>query len=371
MILILLPGKSPWQLPDDRTPFPRTGHRSIVADRIEIPAEFLSYASRGADWVTYLDRLPGLVLDIVDDWRLRVDGPATYGHASLVVPVRTPEDQPAMVKFGFPHAEAEHEQLALREWRGNGAVRLLRADPTRWVLLLERAQPRDLTTVEVLTACRVVAEAYPRLHLPAIPQLRRLSAISEGWSRRLSALPHQSPIPKRYVEQAISLARDFASDENTDGRIIHTDLHYANVLASARFEPEQSEPAASEPAASEPEQSEPAASEPAASEWLVIDPKPVSGDPHFEVAPLLWNRWAEVLAGGDARAAIRQRFHTVLEVAGFDEDRTRDWVTVFEIVNAMWTLEDLAVAGRPVRQLTSEDRDWITRCITIAKAVQE
>ena len=313
---------------------------------VEIPAEFRSYASRGADWVAYFDRLPGLVRDIVGDWELQVEGPATHGHASLVVPVRTATGLLAMAKVGFPDAEAEHEHLALREWRGNGAVRLLRADPTRWVLLLERALPRDLTRIEVLTACRVVAESYLRLHLPAIPQLRRLSAISEDWCERLSALPHQTPIPKRYIEQAISLTSDFATDEGTDGRIIHTDLHYSNVLASAR-------------------------SEPAGDDWLVIDPKPVSGDPHFEVAPLLWNRWPEVLASGDVRQAIRERFHTVLEVAGLDQDRGRDWVIVSEIVNALWTLEDDGWPDRPMRRLSTPDRDWITRCITIAKAVQD
>ena len=33
--------------------------------------------------------------------------------------------------------------------------------------------------------------------------------------------------------------------------------------------------------------------------WLVIDPKPMSGDPHYEVAPMLWNRFEEL--AGDVR----------------------------------------------------------------------
>ena len=45
------------------------------------------------------------------------------------------------------------EHLALRAWGGNGAVQLLRADPRRFALLLERLEPRDLTTIDALDAC--------------------------------------------------------------------------------------------------------------------------------------------------------------------------------------------------------------------------
>jgi streptomycin 6-kinase len=101
---------------------------------------------------------------------------------------------------------------------------------------------------------------------------------------------------------------------------------------------------------------------------LVIDPKPMSGDPHYEVAPMLWNRWDEVVGSGNVRGAVRRRFHAVVDAAELDEDRARDWVVVREMHNAMWTVED---AWRSGRELDAEDRDWITRCIAIAKAVQD
>ena len=100
----------------------------------------------------------------------------------------------------------------------------------------------------------------------------------------------------------------------------------------------------------------------------MIDPEPMSGDPHYEVAPLLWNRWDEVVASGDVRDAVRRRFHTVVDTAELDEDRARDWVVVREMNNAMWTIQDAARAGAA---MSREDRDWITRAIAIAKAVQD
>ncbi|MFB6718594.1 aminoglycoside phosphotransferase family protein [Kribbella sp. NPDC056345] len=297
---------------------------------VEIPAGLLVVASRGQDWADWLDRLPRLTRELLDEWQLRVDGTAAHGECALVVPVRTADGQSAVLKVQFPHWEAETEHLALRDWAGNGAVQLLRADPRRFALLLERLESRDLTTLPVLDACELVGTTYQRLHVVAGPQYRTLSGELKRWLERFRQLPASAPVPHRYVEQAISLAEDFVSDPATDGRLIHTDLHYENMLAATR-----------EP-------------------WLVIDPKPLSGDPHYEVAPLIWNRWDEIT--GDLRFAVQQRFYATIDAAGFDEERARGWVIVRQMLNVLWTLES---SGANLPQ------DWLTRNISIVKAIQE
>ena len=85
--------------------------------------------------------VPALVAALGREWELRVDGTAMAGQAAAVVPVRTSTGKAAVLKVGWPHAEAEHEHLALRAWAGAGTVQLLRADPRRFALLLERAEP--------------------------------------------------------------------------------------------------------------------------------------------------------------------------------------------------------------------------------------
>ncbi|MFK4086407.1 aminoglycoside phosphotransferase family protein [Kribbella sp. NPDC020789] len=298
----------------------------------DIPAGLLAVASRGQDWADWLDRLPRLTRELLDEWQLRVDGASAHGECALVVPVRTSDGQSAVLKVQFPHWEAETEHLALRDWAGNGAVQLLRADPRRFAMLLERLEPRDLTTIPVLDACELVGTAYQRLHVVAGPQYRTLSGELKRWLERFRQLPASAPVPHRYVEQAISLAEDFVSDPATDGRLIHTDLHYGNMLAATR-----------EP-------------------WLVIDPKPLSGDPHYEVAPLIWNRWDEVT--GDLRFAVRQRFYTAIDAAGLDEERARNWVIVRQMLNVLWAVESSG---------TDEllPQDWLTRNIAIVKAIQD
>ena len=306
---------------------------------VEIPATFLAYGAQGPSFAAYLDRLPQLLRDVVADWDLSYDGQPRHGRAALVVPVRTAGGSPAVLKLNLPHDEAEHEHVGLQAWHGNGTVQLLRADPRRWVLLLERLHAEeDLTPLWDLEACEIVAGFYERLHIPARPQLRRLSGYVGRWTERLAGLPVDAPLPRRLVEQAVSLGRSFCDDADTDARTIHGDLHYENVLAGDR------------------------------APWLVIDPKPMAGDPHYEVAPMLWNRWDEVVASGHVRDSVRRRFHTIVDVAGLDEDRARDWVVVRELHNAMWTIEDAAAVGRP---LDAEDRESITTAVTIAKAVQD
>ena len=73
---------------------------------------------------------------------------------------------------------------------------------------------------------------------------------------------------------------------------------------------------------------------------------------------MLWNRWDEL--GDNVRDGIRRRFHTIVDAAGLDEDRARDWVVVRMIHNASWDVID----GDP-------DEERLTMCFTIAKAVQE
>jgi streptomycin 6-kinase len=304
-----------------------------------IPQGLHALGDRDTSWRPWLDALPRLVADVVEEWQLTYDGEPRHGQCALVLPVRTAGGRPAVLKVSWPHEEEQHEHLALQVLQGHGMVLMFRADPRRHVLLLERLHAEeDLTGLWDLEACEVVAGLYARIHVPAPPQLRTVTSYVERWTAGLAELPRDAPMPRRLVDQAVSLGRDLVADPASVGTMIHGDLHYANVLAADR-----------EP-------------------WLAIDPKPMSGDPHYEVAPMLWNRWDEVVAGGSVRDAVRRRFHTLVDAAGLDEDRARDWVVVRMLNNALWTVQDAARAGRA---LDGADRDWITRCVTLAKAVQD
>jgi streptomycin 6-kinase len=301
---------------------------------MRLPDGVLGMADRGGDWADWVDALPGLVDGLLEDWQLTTDGWMMHGYVALVVPVRTTSNRPTVLKVSFPDEESEHEHLALQHWHGRGAVQLLKADPHRSAMLLERLHPERLTEVWDLEACEIVAGLYAQLHVPAIPQLRPLTAYVDRWADDLATLPRSAPLPRRLVEQAVSLSRDLVSDPDSTGTLIHGDLHYENVMAADR------------------------------QAWLAIDPKPMSGDPHYELAPMLWNRFEEL--EGDIRRGVRARFHALVDHAGLDEHRARDWVVVRMMDNACWRLQEETGGTR-----SAEDEDYLTTCIAIAKAVQD
>jgi streptomycin 6-kinase len=301
---------------------------------MRLPDGVLGMAQRDGDWAAWVEALPALVEGLLEEWQLTTDGWMMHGFVALVVPVRTTSNRPAVLKVSFPHEEAAHEHLALQHWHGRGAVQLLRADPHRGAMLLERLHPERLDDVWDLEACEIVAGLYAQLHVPAIPQLRPLTAYVDRWADELAALPRSAPLPRRLVEQAVSLSRDFVSDPASTGTLVHGDLHYENVMAADR------------------------------QDWLAIDPKPMSGDPHYELAPMLWNRFEELV--GDIRNGVRARFHALVDHAGLEESRARDWVVVRMMDNACWRLRDESATQR-----VEPAGDHLTMCIAIAKAVQD
>ncbi|MEO5852731.1 MAG: aminoglycoside phosphotransferase family protein, partial [Nocardioides sp.] len=156
---------------------------------VTIPQGLLSQRDLGADWSRWLDRLPRLTDELVADWHLTPTGAPLHGSCSLVVPVTDADGAAAALKISFDgDDESLHEGLALQHWGGRGAVRLMRADPRRRALLLERLHPEDLATVGYQDAAEVVAGLYGRIHLPALPQLRTVTSYVGGWLDDLATL---------------------------------------------------------------------------------------------------------------------------------------------------------------------------------------
>lgn len=281
--------------------------------------------------------LPSVLRGLLEEWGLERETDEVWGRSCVAVPVRTAEGEPAVLKVAGPGPETEHEALALQHWGGRGAVRLLRADPRRRAVLLERLERRDLTDEWDVHACEVVGDLYGLLHVPAPPQLLPLTTYVGAFLEPLKALPRDAGLPRRMVEQCVALLRDLTTDPASTGVLVHGDLHYENVLARIDGDGD---------------------GDGGDGTWVAIAPHAMSGDPHWEPAPLLWHRFDEV--AGDVRRALRARFHAVVDAAGLDEDRARAWATVRLVLNAYRAVRD----GEP-------DPAYVTRMLTVAKAISD
>ncbi|MFF8574930.1 aminoglycoside phosphotransferase family protein [Streptomyces sp. NPDC015408] len=253
----------------------------------------------------FIDGLPELAASFLRRWELRLDGPSMHGWAALVLPVVRRDGVPAVLKLQILDEESEGEPVALRGWDGDGAVRLLDHDPATGTMLLERLDAdRMLSHVEdsraaVLVIARLLAHLTST---PAPPGMRRLGDIARAMLERtpgaLGAIP--DPADRRLVADCAAALREVA-DEPGD-RLLHWDLHFENVLASAR------------------------------APWLAIDPKPLAGDPGFDLLPALDNRYDP--------AETRWRFDAMTDVLGLDRQRARAWSLARVLQNSLWNVED-------------------------------
>lgn len=296
----------------------------MSTDRFDlVPAHFAhevsSYPAATADGVTGEDwvlDLPDLLTDLLTEWELEPIGRSMNGSCSVVVPVRllgsgreaVGVSGEAVLKVTWPHPEAATEHLALAAWNGHGAARMVRADPSRHALLLERLHDRDLMRLPIDDACAVIGDLLSTLRRPPHPRMPLLDAYANRQSVELRAAP--AVIPRRYLDQAAALAEELVARPAAETRLLHTDLHYTNVLGSYR------------------------------APWLAIDPKPMAGDVAFEVAPALWNRADELGTGSQIRWSLRRRLEIICERAGIDEGRARAWTIVREADNAVDVADD-------------------------------
>jgi streptomycin 6-kinase len=278
--------------------------------RVDVPGKLADCYDRyfGAAGRAWIEALPGLAADMMGRWQLRPDGPAAHGHVALVLPVVRADGSPAALKLQLADEETTGEPVALRAWDGTGAVRLLDHDAASGSMLLERLDAgRSLAGVrDDLAALQELSEILVRLNaVPAPAGIRRLSDVA---SAMLDRVP------------AEALARDCAAalaEVLPDRResLLHWDLHYENVLAR-----------------------------PGDGTWVAIDPKPLAGDPGFELLAALHNRWADVVAGGDVRRAVRRRFDLMTEVLGLDRHRARAWTLARVLQQLIWNGDDDAPA---------------------------
>ncbi|MFB6551504.1 aminoglycoside phosphotransferase family protein [Streptomyces sp. NPDC056405] len=277
------------------------------ADVIDVPdALAVSQAKyNGAAGRAFIDGLPALAAGFLDRWELRLDGPSMHGWAALVLPVVRGDGTPAVLKLQILDEETEGEPVALRVWDGDGAVRLLDHDAATGTMLLERLDAaRMLSHVEdsreaVLVIARLLAHLTAT---PAPPGVRRLGDIARRMLERTPWVLERiaDPADRRLVADCAAAVREVA-DEPGD-RLLHWDLHYDNVLAADR------------------------------APWLAIDPKPLAGDPGFDLLPALDNRYDP--------DETRWRFDAMTDVLGLDRERARAWSLGRVLQNSLWNVED-------------------------------
>ncbi|WP_198536330.1 aminoglycoside phosphotransferase family protein [Streptomyces resistomycificus] len=277
---------------------------------IDVPDELAASQEEfnGEAGRAFVAGLPRLTAEFLDRWELTVDGRPMHGVSALVLPVVRADAGRAVLKLQLLDEESEGEPVALRVWDGDQAVRLLDHDEATGTMLLERLDPTRMLSHlgDTREAVLVIARLLSHLTaFPAPPGMRRLGDIAQVMLDRTPRALERTPDlrTRRLIADCAAAVREVI-DEPGD-RLLHWDLHDENVLASDR------------------------------APWLAIDPKPLAGDPGFELWPALDNRF-------DADE-IHWRFDAMTDVLGLDRARARAWTLARLLQNTLWDIED----GRP------------------------
>lgn len=217
----------------------------------------------GQDW---LDTLPFAVAQYCARWGCDVEGPPWHGDVALVLPVRRASEAAAL-KISFPYSGHRGEAAALRCFNGHGAVRLLDADDTGLVLLMERAGAGTLDDILATSSNYTVAQAIEiagalahQLSVPATANTVPLASTTIGWEKQLDDQVAANPtvLPSAAIDRARETIRHLGRDSTST--MLHGDLHFGNIL-----------PAIREP-------------------WLTIDPKGWSGTAAYDAFTVITGR---------------------------------------------------------------------------------
>ncbi|HSJ70549.1 MAG TPA: aminoglycoside phosphotransferase family protein [Acidimicrobiia bacterium] len=276
-------------------------------------AEGLSRSSE-QDASEWLVRLPSIVAAAEVRWGISIGEPFEPGGAtSWVAPARTADGRHVVYKCTFPHPEAIGEADALARYDGDGAVRLFESQPDTYEMLVERCEPGDSLWALEDRAVRleVAAGLMRRLWRPiAGTEFGSLALLTTGWAgvtmRRLLTIP--APWVTSPIERGVDLLQTLPHTGEGDDVLLHQDFHPGNVL-TARREP-----------------------------WLVIDPKPIVGDPAFDPVPMLVQDRGGVCEP-PAHAVIESDTSTLAGMLGVDPVRIAMWAIARCAEWTMWSLE--------------------------------
>lgn len=265
-----------------------------------------SYASR-ADWDA---AATDLVRTMLERWHLTAGEAYVGGEAGAALRVTTADGSPAVLKVGFPHVEAVDEAVVLDVWSASGlSPKVLSQDAWTWSMLLEEVRPGTaLSLAPEDGALDAGVRLLSRLHaceapasIPTLPSTMRAyldeaRSLRPGQEKDLRELG-ATELLDTGLDECERLAADSVGDA-----LLHGDFNPGNVLRAGQ------------------------------DSWLAIDPKPMTGDPAFDLYPLVQQL-------GDPHTAAA-RLESAIALLGCDLSRAFRWSFARSALNVSWYVAD-------------------------------
>lgn len=280
------------------------------------------------------DQLPRLVQELLARWELTASAPFTPGGSSAwVAPVRDADGAERVVKVAWAHEESRDEAAGMVAWQGHGAARVHRSElrGETAALLLDRVRPGTplaelMTWPERDEVIAAVARGLWRPPNELLPSevvgtdlaggaaFRPLSQMCAWWadSAQQRADAGLSPLPRDLVDHGLGLFRELPVQWDGEDVLLATDLHPGNVLASTGRSTAGSTGGTAD--------ADGGGKDGSRRRWVLIDPKPYVGDPHYDVLQHMFNDPDRL------RAQPGPFADRMAGLAGLDPHRVRRWL---------------------------------------------
>jgi streptomycin 6-kinase len=270
-----------------------------------------TFGSAGSEW---LKRLPDTIDEAANRWSIALEQPFQPLSYNYVAPGRFLDGTPVVLKAGVPHREFSCEINSLKHFDGNGIVRLIEADATAGLMLLERIFPgvpaKALSDDDEAT--RAFSEVALKLH--KAPSANHTFPSASDWGKGFARLRgmfggEAGPFP----DQTLNLAEESFADlleSSSDAVLLHGDLHHENILSSER------------------------------GKWLALDPKGVIGEPEYEVGAWFRNPYPAILEWSDFKRTTLRRLDVLADMLRFDKQRMLAWAFSQAVLAAIWSYEE-------------------------------
>ena len=232
-----------------------------------------------------LGRMKSTAEAVAIDWGLELGEPFALSRYSYVAPVGA--DSVLKVAWAGDD-ESLHEAESLALWAGDGAVRLLRHDPSRRALLEERARPGDdLGQVPEDQALAIAVDVARRLWRPVGEPFRWIGDHISTWIDNGERAGEEG-------SELVPLARELLAElEIGRSTLIHGDFHHHNILRHG-------------------------------DRYVAIDSKAMLGEPEYDVPSFLWNPLSYRMTD----SAKTERRIAAFAAVGLDEWKIRAWTVI-------------------------------------------
>lgn len=280
-------------------------------------------AAEGEEGRAWLEALPRLVAAVSSRWGVTLERPFEGGNVAYVAPAETRTGRAVVVKIQLVTEETREEGAALRHWGPEVAVEVIDEAPELGALLLERLEPGEPLSLRPLgEQLAVITDLLPRLWRNPPPPDHAFPPVMHSLDGWLSALERAEADPG--LGSLASQVRDVATVlREPDLRpamhpvVVNRDFHSGNVLSSHRVR------------------------------WVVIDPKPLVGEPAFDCGHLV----RELLRTGGLEHAARV-VRGLSDGLQLEPARVRAWGALRAAINAAWA-----------RQTGLGDGNWELDCV--------